>query len=105
MKLSLILAHPGPGSFNHAIAETARQTLLRRGHTVLFHDLYAEGFDPILPAHEIPKERGAPAGDRPTLRRDRRSRWHHCRTSELVGPAAGDPQRVDRPGDPSRCGL
>ena len=56
MKLSLILAHPGPGSFNHAIAETARQTLLRRGHIVLFHDLYAEGFDPILPAHEIPKE-------------------------------------------------
>ena len=31
MKLSLILAHPGPGSFNHSIAETARQTLLRRG--------------------------------------------------------------------------
>ena len=55
MKLSLILAHPGPGSFNHAIAETARQTLLRRGHTVFFHDLCAEGFDPILPAHEIPK--------------------------------------------------
>ena len=55
MKLSLILAHPGPGSFNHAIAETARQALLRSGHTVFFHDLYAEGFDPILPAHEIPK--------------------------------------------------
>ena len=61
MKISLILAHPGPGSFNHAIAETARQTLLRRGHTVLFHDLYAEGFDPILPAHEIPKETVLPA--------------------------------------------
>ena len=42
MKLSLILAHPGPGSFNRAIAETARQTLLRNGHTVFFHDLYAE---------------------------------------------------------------
>ena len=58
MKLSLILAHPDPGSFNHAIAETARQTLLRNGHTVFFHDLYAERFDPVLPAHEIPK--GAP---------------------------------------------
>jgi NAD(P)H dehydrogenase (quinone) len=58
MKLSLILAHPDPGSFNHAIAETARQTLQRHGHTVFFHDLYAEGFDPVLPAHEIPK--GAP---------------------------------------------
>ena len=60
MKLSLILAHPGPGSFNHAIAETARQTLLRNGHTVFFHDLYAESFDPILPAHEIPKDAALP---------------------------------------------
>ena len=60
MKLSLILAHPGPGSFNHAIAETARQTLLHNGHTVFFHDLYAEGFDPILPAHEIPKDATLP---------------------------------------------
>jgi len=55
MKLSLILAHPSPDSFNHAIAETARQTLLRNGHMVFFHDLYAEGFDPVLPAYEIPK--------------------------------------------------
>lgn len=60
MKLSLILAHPGPGSFNHAIAETARQTLLRSGHTVFFHDLCAEGFDPILPAQEIPKGAALP---------------------------------------------
>jgi NAD(P)H dehydrogenase (quinone) len=60
MKLSLILAHPSPGSFNHAIAETARQTLLRSGHTVFFHDLYAEGFDPILPVHEIPKGAALP---------------------------------------------
>jgi NAD(P)H dehydrogenase (quinone) len=61
MKLSLILAHPDPGSFNHAIAETARQTLLRNGHTVFFHDLCAEGFDPILPAQEIPKDVALPA--------------------------------------------
>jgi NAD(P)H dehydrogenase (quinone) len=60
MKLSLILAHPSPGSFNHAIAETARRTLFRNGHTVFFHDLYAEGFDPILPAHEIPKGAALP---------------------------------------------
>ena len=61
MRLSLILAHPSPGSFNHAIAETARQALLRNGHTVFFHDLYAENFDPILPAHEIPKGAALPA--------------------------------------------
>lgn len=55
MNISLILAHPDSGSFNHAIAETAQWALLRSGHTVVFHDLYAEGFDPILPAHEIPR--------------------------------------------------
>jgi NAD(P)H dehydrogenase (quinone) len=60
MKLSLVLAHPGPGSFNHAIAETARQTLLRNRHTVFFHDLYAESFDPILPAREIHKGAALP---------------------------------------------
>lgn len=60
MNISLILAHPDPGSFNHAIAETTRRTLLRSGHAVFFHDLYAEGFDPILPAHEIPKGAALP---------------------------------------------
>jgi NAD(P)H dehydrogenase (quinone) len=61
MKFSLILAHPGPSSFNHAIAETARQTLVRNGHTVFFHDLYAESFDPVLPAHEISEGAALPA--------------------------------------------
>ena len=61
MNLSLILAHPGPGSFNHAIAETALQALLRSEQTVFFHDLYAENFDPILPAQEIPKNVAVPA--------------------------------------------
>jgi NAD(P)H dehydrogenase (quinone) len=60
MKVSLILARPDPGSFNHAIAETSRQTLLRNGHTVFLHDLYAEGFDPLLPACEIPRDAAVP---------------------------------------------
>lgn len=56
MKVSVILAHPEKGSFNHAIAETAVQTLRGSGHEVAFHDLYNEGFDPILPHAEIPKD-------------------------------------------------
>ena len=55
MQISLILGHPRPGSFNHAIAETAAATLEQNGHAVAYHDLYAEGFDPILPYEEIPK--------------------------------------------------
>jgi NAD(P)H dehydrogenase (quinone) len=56
MKISVILAHPHPGSFNHAIANTVVNLIERNGHTVFFHDLYAEHFDPILPFEEIPRE-------------------------------------------------
>ncbi|MCL5998870.1 MAG: NAD(P)H-dependent oxidoreductase [Chloroflexi bacterium] len=55
MPISVILAHPDCQSFNHAIAHTALTELRRNGHTVCFHDLYAEAFDPILPATEIPR--------------------------------------------------
>ena len=60
MKISVILAHPDKGSFNHAIAEVAVQVLCDAGHTVSFHDLYAEQFDPILPAQEIPSGSALP---------------------------------------------
>lgn len=56
MKVLVILAHPDAGSFNHGIAVTAEATLKANGHEVFFHDLYAEGFDPLLPSAEIPKE-------------------------------------------------
>lgn len=52
MKTSIILAHPKPGSFNHSLAETVRRTLTASGHTVFFHDLYQERFDPVLPPDE-----------------------------------------------------
>jgi len=58
MQVSVILAHPNRDSFNHAIAETVVQTLQDDGHEVRYHDLYAEGFDPLLPGDEIPN--GAP---------------------------------------------
>jgi putative NADPH-quinone reductase len=54
MRISVILAHPDTGSFNHAVAKTAVRELRRAGHAVSFHDLYEEGFDPVLPAIEIP---------------------------------------------------
>ena len=67
MKISVILSHPRPGSFNHAIAGTAKNVLEASGHTVRFHDLYAEGFDPLLPAGEIFRDATLP----PSIR-------HHC---------------------------
>jgi NAD(P)H dehydrogenase (quinone) len=56
MKISIILAHPDKSSFNHAIARTIAERLERNGHDIFFHDLYAEGFDPLLVADEIPKD-------------------------------------------------
>jgi uridine phosphorylase len=58
MNIVVIVSHPDTRSFNHAIAKMAVETLQRNGHAVIFHDLYAEGFDPLLPAAEIPA--GAP---------------------------------------------
>lgn len=55
MKISVILAHPRKGSFNHAIAETVLAALKSNGHQALYHDLYEEKFDPVLPDDEIPK--------------------------------------------------
>lgn len=53
MKISVILAHPYNESFNHAIANKVLETLKGNGHSIYFHDLYAETFDPIITAKEL----------------------------------------------------
>ncbi len=60
MNVSLILGHPTPGSFNHALAHTAAATLQALGHAVWFHDLYAEGFDPLFTAVEVHRDATLP---------------------------------------------
>jgi putative NADPH-quinone reductase len=60
MKVSIILAHPNPASFNHAIARTAEAELQRLGHNVRMHDLCQEQFNPLLPVEELDKH--APLG-------------------------------------------
>ena len=57
MNILILLGHPKPGSLNHALAQAVRDDLRAAGHDVIFHDLYAERFDPLLDAEEIP-ERG-----------------------------------------------
>ncbi len=49
----LILCHPNSKSFNHAVAAAVASALEQRGHSVLFHDLYAERFDPVLDFGEL----------------------------------------------------
>ena len=53
MAISVILAHPDPASVNHALARAACDTLAGLGWQVRFHDLYGEGFNPLLPAAEL----------------------------------------------------
>ncbi|MDD5093646.1 MAG: NAD(P)H-dependent oxidoreductase [Dehalococcoidia bacterium] len=61
MIISVILAHPKVGSFNHAIAQTTMERLEANGHRVFFHGLYQERFDPVLSGGEILKNAFLPA--------------------------------------------
>ena len=56
MKVSVILGHPNRASFNHAIAAAVVEVLQAGNHNICFHDLYAEGFDPVLSGHELDEE-------------------------------------------------
>jgi putative NADPH-quinone reductase len=60
MQISIILAHPDSSSFNHAIVQTAVEAIKANGHTVFFHDLYQEKFDPLLNREEIAEDAALP---------------------------------------------
>jgi len=60
MKISVLLGHQNPGSFNHAIADGVLNTLAELGHEVFYHDLYAEKFDPVALSEEITNESSLP---------------------------------------------
>jgi NAD(P)H dehydrogenase (quinone) len=61
MQISIILAHPDCGSFNHAIAQAAGETIRANRHNVFFHDLYREKFDPLLQQREINRDAKLPS--------------------------------------------
>ena len=51
--ISVILAHPYTHSLNAAIAATVVATLEKNGYSVHFHDLYQEGFNPLINGQEL----------------------------------------------------
>jgi len=61
MNVSVILAHPDPASFNHALAKSVVDQLIKSCIKVNFHDLYLEQFPSELPAREISKNIILPA--------------------------------------------
>ncbi|MFF9347154.1 NAD(P)H-dependent oxidoreductase [Streptomyces sp. NPDC014734] len=60
MRAGVYLAHPRPGSFNHAVFDAVVEELRARDCQVLAHDLCAEGFPPVLAAEETRTVRSAP---------------------------------------------
>ena len=62
MNILVLLAHPDPASFNHAIADAVCSRIKENGHRLIFHDLYRERFDPVLSVAEIPAEAELPPG-------------------------------------------
>ena len=60
MRAMVVIGHPAPASFNHALAEAVRGAWQEAGCKVAYRDLSAEGFDPLLTAEEA---RGHPSRD------------------------------------------
>ncbi|MDI9400463.1 MAG: NAD(P)H-dependent oxidoreductase [Limisphaerales bacterium] len=58
MNISIILAHPNPESYTHALAHAAREAIQAQGHIPWLHDLYAENFDPVTPLAELARDPG-----------------------------------------------
>lgn len=52
MRVGVYLAHPRPGSLNHALFDAVVDELRGRGAEVAAHDLCADGFTPLLSARE-----------------------------------------------------
>lgn len=65
MNILIILGHPDPQSFNHALAAGVQEALLADGHDVSLRDLAAEGFDPRLSAAELDGRDAVPEDVRP----------------------------------------
>lgn len=49
----ILLAHPNERSFNRAIADEAADAVRAAGLELRFHDLYAEGFEPVMWKEEM----------------------------------------------------
>ena len=52
-KVLVVVGHPDvANSFNGAIARVASEALVAQGYEPVLRDLYAEGFDPVMPLDE-----------------------------------------------------
>jgi NAD(P)H dehydrogenase (quinone) len=62
MKALIILAHPSPNSFIHAISESCQKALGSLDAEVVVKDLYEMGFNPVLTAEDLARSKqGTPS--------------------------------------------
>lgn len=52
MRLLVVFSHPSTESYGAALFDLACKTLREAGHDLRVHDLYREGFDPVLSTQE-----------------------------------------------------
>lgn len=53
MRWYILIAHPLPGSFNHALCEALTQGLTEGGAAFEVNDLYASRFDPVMAGEDF----------------------------------------------------
>lgn len=64
MHVYVVIAHPNPRSFNHALLEAFAGGLLDAGHTFEVNDLYASCFNPLLEGNAFLREAAEGEGER-----------------------------------------
>ena len=60
MQVLVVISHPNPGSFSHAVAAAFEAGAVDAGHSVELADLHAEGFDPRWSAADVAMDEGGP---------------------------------------------
>ena len=105
MKVMVVLGHPNTESFNHAIAAAAVQALRANGHEVFYHDLYAEGFDPVLTQAEYAETEVTDPVIKAQCEEAAGADGFVIVHPKLVGPASGHHEGLGGPGAPLRGGL
>ncbi len=80
----VVYCHPREGSFNAAVRDLVVARLRAAGAELRLHDLYAEGFQPVLPASEWQGYLDCPGNVAPVAREVADLRW--CDTLIFVYP-------------------
>ena len=99
MRVLLVLAHPQPESFAHAVHRRMVSGLTRAGHEVRELDLYGMGFDPVMSeagAARLPHARGQRGRGWTTSSPICAGPRADLRLPDLVVQPAGDAEGLDR---------